>query len=679
MAVATLLGVAAGYAVWHTAGSLELQTIDARFQIRGQHAPWPGVAIVGIDATALETYGNFPFDRRLDAQLIDALVRDGARAIAFDLIFDHKTTPASDLALYQAAVRAGHRLVLAANASNGHGQTNVLGGHIDGFLVGSANFSPDAGGIIRRVPERIDGLQSFAVGTARSAGLSAARVRSLFDGGSQWIDFPGPIAMQPISFASVLEPGRFGFDPKQIRGKIVVVGATDTQLQDLHSTAGWTGAQLSGPEIEADAISTLMTGAPIRALPTALQWLELVLAALILPLLALTRRIHWSRLIIVGVLVAAAILVSAQLAFNAGVITLVVAPLAALLVSGAAAVLIPLALERRELRDLRERFARFDPTVVDAVLSDPGVTLRARAMAIGPESVVAGYRIVSLIGRGGMGVVYEALQLTLERPVALKLIDPARVDDEDLRARFVRESHIAAGLEHPHVIPVYEAREDDGILYIAMRLVRGPSLADVFAAQAPLSATRAAALVAQIASALGAAHANGLVHRDVKPANILLHDGEHAYLTDFGITRELSAGEGLTAVGERIGTVDYMSPEQARGEAVGPAADIYSLGCVLYEALTGRVPFPAGNEAMRLAAHLQEPPPIPSDHWPSVPATLDIVVLTALAKEPEHRYATADEFATAVLRAAGLEPAPPPPPKVPAAPPIALDAPTIVS
>ncbi len=349
---------------------------------------------------------------------------------------------------------------------------------------------------------------------------------------------------------------------------------------------------MSGPEIEADSISTLMRNAPLDPTSTALDWLTIILAALILPVLAVVR-VRWPRLVGAGLAVAVALLVSAQLAFNSGTLVLVAAPLAALIVAAAGAILIPLAFERRELaqlRALRDRFARFDPNVVDAVLADPGMALRVRAMAIGPESVIAGYRIVLLIGKGGMGVVYEAVQLTLGRPVALKLIDPARVDDEELRARFVRESHIAAGLEHPNVIPVYEAREDDGLLFIAMRLVRGPSLSDVLAAQAPLSPPRAATLVAQIASALGAAHAKGLVHRDVKPANILL-DGDHAYLTDFGITRELS-GDGLTAVGERIGTVDYMSPEQCRGEPVGPASDIYALGCVCSATSPGACRFP---------------------------------------------------------------------------------------
>ena len=651
------LGVLAGYAAWHDSvgQSLELASVDGRFQIRGERKPWPGVVIAGIDATAIGVYGTFPFNRHIDAEIIDQLVRDGARTVAFDLIFDHATTPGADLALFDAAKRAGHRLVLAAAATSNTGATDVLGGLPGGFLVGSADFAAGSDALIRRVPEKVEGLQSFAAAAARSAGLPAARVRSLFDNGSQWIDFAGP-DHPPVeySFADVLRPG---FPASKVRGRIVVIGATDPALQDVHRVGSWGGSLLSGPELEADAISTLMRGAPLRSLTTTLEWLEVVLAALVLPALALTR-VRWPRVLIAGVVVAAAVLVSAQLAFDSGVITLVVAPLVALFVAGAGAVLIPLALERRELRALRERFARFDPSVVEAVLADPGIALRLRAHAIGPESVIAGYRIVSLIGRGGMGVVYEAVQLTLERPVALKLIDPARADDEEFRARFVRESHVAAGLEHPHVIPVYEAREDDRLLFIAMRLVRGPSLADVLASQAPLAPDQAARLVAQIASALGAAHERGLVHRDVKPANVLLHEREHAYLTDFGVTRELG-GDGLTAAGERIGTVDYIAPEQARGERVGPPADIYSLGCVLFEALTGRVPFPAESEAARIAAHLHDAPPVASSQWPGIPVALDDAIATALAKDPEKRFASAQAFAAAVLVAVGVElPAP---------------------
>ena len=276
-------------------------------------------------------------------------------------------------------------------------------------------------------------------------------------------------------------------------------------------------------------------------------------------------------MLIAGVVVAAAMLVSAQLAFNSGVVTLVVAPLVALFVGGRGRGADP---ARRSSAASFARCASASRALTrpSSTRSSPtrGSRCACARMAIGPESVIAGYRIVSLIGRGGMGVVYEAVQLTLERPVALKLIDPARADDEEFRARFVRESHVAAGLEHPHVIPVYEAREDDRLLFIAMRLVRGPSLADVLASQAPLAARRRRPAWSRRSPPRWARRTQrGLVHRDVKPANVLLHEREHAYLTDFGVTRELG-GDGLTAAGERIGTVDYMAPEQARGERGRP-------------------------------------------------------------------------------------------------------------
>jgi CHASE2 domain-containing sensor protein len=677
MLAVALLALLAGYGTWHTdfGRNLELQTIDARFGVRGTQKPWPGVVIVGIDAQTLLDYGQFPLRRSRDAQMIDRLLKDGARTIAFDLVFDHASPyPQDDLELYQAASRAHGHIVLAGTDTDRSGGTSVLGGvknqQAAGVSVGSAEFPEATDSAIRRVPIRVPlkgvgALQSFAVAVARDNGVTASKLPTLFDGGSQWIDFPGPAqTVKTYSFASVLQGN---VKPSALRGRIVVIGATEGYLQDQHAVGGWASAPMSGPEIEADSIATLMTGAPLRSASLQINWLILIAGALLLPALA-WRRVRWPLLVWTGVAAVAALVVGTQIAFDNGTINLLVPVLAALLVSGAGAVLVPLAVERRELRILRDRFARFDPSVVDAVLADPGIALRARALAIGPESVIAGYRIVSLIGRGGMGVVYEAVQLTLDRPVALKLINPARADDEAFRARFVRESHAAAGLEHPHVIPVYEAREDGGLLFIAMRLVRGPSLADVLAAEAPLAPARAARLIVQIASALGAAHARGLVHRDVKPANILLHELDHTYLTDFGVTRELDS-DGLTAAGERLGTVDYMAPEQCRGERVGPAADIYSLGCVLYEALTGRVPYPAESEAARMAAHLHDPPPRASDHWPAVSQTLDAVILQALDKDPGRRFISATAFALALASAAGIEPAderppPSPPPRV---------------
>jgi CHASE2 domain-containing sensor protein len=674
MLAVAVIAAAAGYGTWHTAfgNRLELQTIDARFAVRGSTRAWPGVVIVGIDVKTLESsqYGRFPFARRWDAKMLDRLREDGARTIAYDLVFDSASDPTDDLDLYDAAARARGRLVLASTAAsvNGNGTTNVLGGvahqRAAGIRVGSADFEEASDGAVRRVPEAVEGVQSFAAATAAGSGVTAATLESEFDGGSQWIDFPGPAGTIPeYSFSDVLSGS---FDPALVRGRIVVVGATAGDLQDDHTVGGWASQPMSGPEIEADAIATLMTGAPLRSAPALVDWLTLLVAALLLPMAAL-RRIRWPRLVWAGLGAAAALLVGTQIAFDSGTVSLFAPVLATLLVSGVGAVLVPLALERRELAVLRDRFARFDPRVVDAVLADPGIALRVRAFGIGPESVIAGYRLVALIGRGGMGVVYEAVQLTLDRPVALKLVDPARADDDEFRARFVRESRVAASLEHPHVIPVYEAREDGGLLFIAMRLVRGPSLAELLAAEAPLEPRRAVRLISQIAGALGAAHDRGLVHRDVKPANVLLHEVEHAYLSDFGVTRELDA-EGLTGVGERLGTVDYMAPEQCRGERVGPAADIYSLGCVLYEALTARVPYPAGSEAERIAAHLHDQPPQASSHWPAVPSALDGVIVRALDKDPARRFPSAVAFAFAASAAVGLELVDERPPPRPAAP-----------
>ncbi len=681
MFAVSALALLAGYGTWHSGlgNQLELQTIDARFDVRGVQKPWPGVAIVGIDIQTVETglYGRFPFARRWDAAMIDRLRKDGVKTIAFDLAFESASDNYDDLKLYNAAARAHGRLVLAATASatSGSGATYVLGGRAHqraaGVAVGTANFPVASDGAIRSMPATLDGTQSFAVATALTAGVPRSTLLSEFNDGSQLIDFPGPPKTVPeYSFYKVLSPK---FDARLLRGKIVVVGATATDLQDEHTVSGW-ALPMSGPEIEADAIATLMTGAKLRSAPAVVNWLLLIVAAVLLPVLA-WRRVRWPILVAVGLAAGGALVLGTQIAFDNGTIILFVPILAALFVSGVGAVLVPLALERRELATLRDRFARFDPSVVDAVLADPSAALRARALAIGPESVVAGYRIVALLGRGGMGVVYEAVQLTLERPVALKLINPARVDDEEFRARFVRESHVAAGLEHPHVIPVYEAREDGGLLFIAMRLVRGPSLADVFAREAPLAPLHAARLIAQVASALGAAHARGLVHRDVKPANILLHERDYTYLTDFGVTRELGE-DGLTTAGEMLGTVDYMAPEQCRGERVGPAADIYSLGCVLYEALTGRVPFLESSEAARIAAHLHDPIPRASEHWPAVPVELDAVIFRALDKNPARRFISAGAFANALAQALGSSPPSAPAPAAPHEP-IELDQPTL--
>jgi hypothetical protein len=263
---------------------------------------------------------------------------------------------------------------------------------------------------------------------------------------------------------------------------------------------------------------------------------------------------------------------------------------------------------------------------------------------------IAGCRIESVAGRGGMGIVYRATQLSLARPVALKLIAPQFAADAGFRERFERESRMAAAIDHPNVIPVYAAGEEDGRLYLVMRWVAGTDLHRLLRERERLEPLRAAGIVHQVAGALDAAHAAGLVHRDVKPANVLL-SGEHAYLADFGLTRMAGSDTHLTTGGQFLGTVDYMAPEQFRDGAVDARADVYALGCVLYAALTGRPPFPRETVPATMLAHLHDAPARPSA-TPGVPEEFDRVLLRALAKAPEDRYPSAGDLGRAALAAA---------------------------
>jgi DNA-binding beta-propeller fold protein YncE len=270
-------------------------------------------------------------------------------------------------------------------------------------------------------------------------------------------------------------------------------------------------------------------------------------------------------------------------------------------------------------------------------LYNRGVGATDNDPAIG--STLAGYRLDALIARGGMGVVYRATHLALDRSVALKVIARQFAGDEAFRDRFLRESRLAARLDHPAVVPVYDAREEDGELIVAMRLIGGGDLRKRIEAAGPLPPTQAVALLGQVADALDAAHAAGIVHRDVKPHNILL-EGERAYLTDFGLAKALG-DSGVLSGASVVGTVEYMSPEQWRGEKVGPAADVYSLGCVLYESLTGVVPY------ARRAGDLE----------PEMPQGLDAVIERAVAKDPADRFATAGELIEAASESQGGAPA----------------------
>jgi serine/threonine-protein kinase len=254
-------------------------------------------------------------------------------------------------------------------------------------------------------------------------------------------------------------------------------------------------------------------------------------------------------------------------------------------------------------------------------------------------STLAGYRLDALIARGGMGVVYRATHLALDRPVALKVIARQFADDEGFRDRFLRESRLAASLDHPAVVPVFDAREEGGELIVAMRLVAGGDLKKRIKTGGPLPPAEAIGLLGQIGAALDAAHSAGIVHRDVKPHNILLED-DRAYLTDFGLAKALG-DSGVISGTSVVGTVEYMSPEQWRGESVGPPADIYALGCVLYEALTGVVPYARRGGAAE----------------PLMPRGLDAVIERAVAKDPVERYTTAGELIEAARERQGATPA----------------------
>ncbi|MBI2698311.1 MAG: serine/threonine protein kinase [Mycobacterium sp.] len=260
------------------------------------------------------------------------------------------------------------------------------------------------------------------------------------------------------------------------------------------------------------------------------------------------------------------------------------------------------------------------------------------------------YTITGVVGKGGMGEVYEAYDNQIGRTVALKIIKSQFANDRQYRARFERESHAAATLQEPHVIPIHGFGEIDGSLFIDMRLVRGKDLEGLLA-NGPLEPARAVAIVAQIAAALDAAHAEGLVHRDVKPQNILVTPADFAYLVDFGIAETMGEHTRLTAANMRVGSWAYMAPERFSDRDITPAADIYSLACVLYEALTGQLPFPAQTQGGFVAAHLSSPPPRPSLANPRVPAALDDVIARGMAKEPDDRYGSAGAFGRAAERA----------------------------
>ena len=279
---------------------------------------------------------------------------------------------------------------------------------------------------------------------------------------------------------------------------------------------------------------------------------------------------------------------------------------------------------------------------------------------LAPGALIAGYRVEARIGAGGMAMVLRARDEALGRTVALKILAPARAGDAEFRERFVRESRAVAAVDHPHIIPVYAAGEAGGVLYLAMRFVTGGDLRSLVQREGPLPGSRAVALLSPVAAALDAAHAAGLVHRDVKPANILVDRApgrpEHPYLSDFGLAKGSASSAGLTGTGQFLGTPDYAAPEQISGSPARPQTDQYALACVAYSVLTGLLPFPRDESMAVLWAHMYEQPPSLTAARTGLPAAADAVLARALAKSPEDRYATCGAFIDA-LRAAFSGPA----------------------
>jgi len=292
--------------------------------------------------------------------------------------------------------------------------------------------------------------------------------------------------------------------------------------------------------------------------------------------------------------------------------------------------------------------------------------ISSAASEIAPGGQLAGYQIEAEIGRGGMAIVYRALDVKLGRTVALKILAPRLAEDQSFRRRFIHESRAAAAVDHPHIVPVFEAGESDGCLFIAMRYVGTGDVRTLLERQGRLSVPRAVAITAQVASALDAAHARGLVHRDIKPANMLLAESgdgrtDHVYLSDFGLSKQALAPTGLTSTGQFLGTLDYVAPEQIEGRTVDGRADLYALACATVEMLTGAPPFRREENLALMWAQLSEPPPALTQRRPDLPPAVDQVIGRALAKSPTDRYRTCMDYAAALRAACASQPGSPAP------------------
>ena len=622
---------------------LEDASVDQRFRLRPA-APPPDVVVVALDERSLDRLGERPpIPRSLHGRLLDRLRAHEPLAIAYDVQFTEPTQEAEDAALYDAVARTP-RVVLATSDVTEDGDTRVFGSTANveriGARVGSSLLPLSRGGVYRRVEPSVNGVESLAFAAARAAGRAhgaeASREGLL-------IDYAGPPGtVRTVSFSDVLE-GRAG--ASILRRKAIVVGVTALSQGDHHRTPTHGAEQMSGAEIQANALSTVMRGVPLRDGPT---WITVVLIALLAAAgSALAGRLSLARAAICAVALLGATAAGAYAAFRAGVMVEAAAPLAAVLIGAGAGGLERALRARRREHETRELLGRL------AGGRDVGELLaRIRGdelVLLEPGARFGDFAIDRALGVGGMSVVHLARDVRDGRLVALKVMSARLGDRPDIRDRFIREAQAGSTLAHEAIVPIFDAGEIGGRPYLAMRLVEGGTLADLVGSR-QLPPARALELLTPIADALDHAHRRGVIHRDVKPTNVLVDGDGSPYLADFGIAHLLDAGRVTT---EFVGTPAYTAPEQVRGEQLTGACDQYALGCVLFECLTGRLPFPDPTVVGLMQAHLAQPPPPASSFVPALGPEIDTVLARALAKQPTDRYPSCSAFVTAARAALG--------------------------
>jgi len=588
------------------------------------------------------------------ARAVNELHAAHAALIVLDFFFTAQSAqePGGEQELKQAIASAGN-VATAFFSVNTEGQYFLFGepgvqlASRLRLTIGSvANASP-----LRTVPYDVSYPSKPARTWPSLAVLVAERLSgraitsSDFPAGPAWIDFYGPPGtFQRRPFGELVGESQA---PNRFRGKLVVVGVEDPTL-DRYATPASSSVEMTGMEVVANQVMTVLQRFPLRSTSLALDVLLIFLLTAAVAVPATFLQARW--IMLIAFLAACGYLALVQVEFDAGRVLPVAAPLVALgTLLGATGVLHRRSLVR-ERKELRALFAQMDPSAVAAVLS-PAPHERPR---ITPTSVIAGYRIEASVAEGGMGAVYRATQIALDRTVALKVIRADRAEDPAFRERFVRESRLAAAIEHPNVIPIYEAGDDRGVLFIAMRFVDGVDLQERLEVGA-MSVADAVAVFTQLTAAVQSTHAAGLLHLDLKPGNVLITDGDpaHVYLTDFGLAVRSRRGVDLGAgAGEAGGSTNFMAPEQITGSALTVRTDVYALGGILCALLTGEVPYPSLSEEQTFGAHLHAPPPRPSRRAPGVGEEFDDVVARAMAKSPADRYGSVSELGEAARKAA---------------------------